>query len=836
MSVINLLNVFQYWGQGFNEMPSFLKKIYKHNLEFCKKNNLNLILIDDNSVYNYITPHLRFKKLAYNFKSDIIRYYILHKYGGFWFDTDIIIIKDLNNLYDSISGYECMLDVEYGIKIGCCSLYIKKQSSVSKFCIDYINNILDKNKPLNWDDIGPNTVSVLYKKHESLILLNNYETVINGCNFICWNEYPGINKKNWYLETENLSKSKADFLKNNSSCYYLITWTIYRINDMKDNLNNIVFVDKKSVFSYFVNYEKEKIIVKNLQNSEWNGEYIEGNLQWKDKGTTSYVKDNKHHIYKHNNLWKLAESGVKVYKELGNEIGSVIDFSNNDINICFCSDENLISFIPVVINSIQTKNSENKINIHYIHSNISKNKLDIFKNYVSTFTNLELYLYHKTWDYKYSELSHITNATMLRLYIPELLNNVSKVIYLDIDIIVNINLKKLYEIDTGKTGICIKNCIGESWKKSKINTISGDCGVMIMSLDKLRQNLFTQKCIDIFLSYQPQMLHDQDIINIYLEGVHNELMPEYNIFLNQDDYLIEKNSDYILHYVEQKKPYFDNVGKYQYLWDIHNHFKTKKYAVMWASTVNIGDDIQTLAAINFLKKKGITEYSFIDREKLSDYDGEHVTLIMNGWYMHNINKFPPCDKITPVFISVHINNEFLIRNNINYFKKYEPIGCCDEATVKLFKKYSIDAYFTGCLTLLFDDVKEKTGGKYLVDVNTKCNYIPNIEFDTLKYNDFQIIEHDINSNINIIDRLTMSEDLLNKYRKAEKVITTRLHCILPCRAFNTDAVFIHKKYNNDPRFSGLKTIINGDSINHNKTNGDRAEIDKIRNKFLLLNL
>ena len=29
------------------------------------------------------------------------------------------------------------------------------------------------------------------------------------------------------------------------------------------------------------------------------------------------------------------------------------------------------------------------------------------------------------------------------------------------------------------------------------------------------------------------------------------------------------------------------------------------YAVMWASTQNLGDDIQTLAAINFLNKIGI---------------------------------------------------------------------------------------------------------------------------------------------------------------------------------------------------------------------------------------
>ena len=44
------------------------------------------------------------------------------------------------------------------------------------------------------------------------------------------------------------------------------------------------------------------------------------------------------------------------------------------------------------------------------------------------------------------------------------------------------------------------------------------------------------------------------------------------------------------------------------------------------------------------------------------------------------------------------------------------------------------------------------------------------------------------------DRLNMAENLLNKYRMAEMVITTRLHCILPCRAFNTESILIHTKY------------------------------------------
>ena len=524
---IDTINLFQYWGQGLANMPGMIKQIYENNLEICRKYKINLVLIDDVNVYDYIIPHYKFTSLAYNFKSDIVRYYILHKYGGFWLDTDVIIIKDLTILYETICkyNYECMLDVEYGTKIGCCSLFIKKNSNVSRFCINYINDVLyrfNNGYPLDWGDIGPDTVEQLYKIHSNVILLNNYDTVKNGANFICWNETPGVNKEKWFLDTEEKAMKKAYELNNNTACYYLVTWTIYRQNNIEGNLCDFIFKNKRSVFSYFVD---TKTIVK------------------------------------------------------------------------------------------------------------------------------------------------------------------------------------------------------------------------------------------------------------------------------------------------------------------------IKYAVIWASTINIGDDIQTLAAINFLKIKGITDYICIHREKLSDYEGEPITLIMNGWFMHNIHKFPPSDNITPIFISFHVDNEDLISNNITYFKKYQPIGCRDEATVNLFKKYEIEAYFTGCLTLLFDDVKEKTGGKYLVDVNTKCNYIPNIEFDNSKYKDYEIIEHDINyysfiTSIPLEKRIEMANKLLDKYRNAELVITTRLHCILPCRAFNTDAIFIHKEYTNNPRFMGLKKIINGDSKINDKKSRNREEIEKIRNKLM----
>tara|TARA_B100001094_G_scaffold171254_1_gene165600 strand:+ start:1056 stop:2417 length:1362 start_codon:yes stop_codon:yes gene_type:complete len=243
------------------------------------------------------------------------------------------------------------------------------------------------------------------------------------------------------------------------------------------------------------------------------------------------------------------------------------------INICFCSDLNLIKFIPTVINSILRKNSNNKINIHYIHNIDDKKEINNLEKYINEYDNLTFFSYYKTWDRNYSGLrhKHISVATMLRLFIPQLIK-CDKIIYLDIDIIVNLDLHELYDIDCGKTGIAIKNSLNHSLLKQKQ---SGNAGIIVMNLKTLRENQFTQKCLEIH-SKNPHA-NDQDIINIYADGNHAVLEPRLNIFLNQDDYLVEKETEFILHYVGAQKPYFQDTGKYQYLWDENDFEKNKGF-------------------------------------------------------------------------------------------------------------------------------------------------------------------------------------------------------------------------------------------------------------------
>ena len=79
-----------------------------------------------------------------------------------------------------------------------------------------------------------------------------------------------------------------------------------------------------------------------------------------------------------------------------------------------------------------------------------------------------------------------------------------------------------------------------------------------------------------------------------------------------------------------------------------------KYGIMYyKSTDNLGDDIQTYAAIKYLPH---IDY-YIDRENSSCFvpeEKEYISVIMNGWYIHNKIAWPPSPYINPLLISMHL--------------------------------------------------------------------------------------------------------------------------------------------------------------------------------------
>ena len=296
-----------------------------------------------------------------------------------------------------------------------------------------------------------------------------------------------------------------------------------------------------------------------------------------------------------------------------------------------------------------------------------------------------------------------------------------------------------------------------------------------------------------------------------------------------------------------------------------------KYGLMVVSTgvdekINIGDYIQALAAKQFLPSTDI----LLERETdLKRYDGEEVKMIMNGWYMNHPENWPPSENVKPLFVALHINRcglpGFLSDESIAYFKKHEPVGCRDTKSAKLLQDRGVEAYFSGCMTLTLGQKYKETkrdGKVYVVEpycltagllehhkaqvlktalfLSTHFSDVRKItkhkeggvSFKSLFYDAYFLKEYSkvfdrkmlveaeyINQyNFDIQkryptqqDKLDYAEALVRKYAKAACVITSRIHCALPCLGLETPVVFVELKGDSDystDRFGGLIDLFN----------------------------
>ncbi|MCK9273229.1 hypothetical protein M0P65_06850 [Candidatus Gracilibacteria bacterium] len=234
------------------------------------------------------------------------------------------------------------------------------------------------------------------------------------------------------------------------------------------------------------------------------------------------------------------------------------------MNIVFCTDKEYIKFLPTLLNSISQKNNMSDIEFHLLHNIEDRELLNTYEEYVSKkyTTKLSTYFINEKISFK-NCLSHVTEATMLRLFIPDIIKTSGKILYLDLDIVVNADLNKIFNLKIGSRGISGKSSLNKnvlynmSFKTLNTEYKTLNAGVLLMDLEILRKNNFTEKFLNIVKEH-PYI--DQVIINLYLEGEYEEIPAEYNIFNDQDDHLLKTHDDFILHYVGSGKPWNGNVS------------------------------------------------------------------------------------------------------------------------------------------------------------------------------------------------------------------------------------------------------------------------------------
>ena len=260
--------------------------------------------------------------------------------------------------------------------------------------------------------------------------------------------------------------------------------------------------------------------------------------------------------------------------------------------------------------------------------------------------------------------------------------------------------------------------------------------------------------------------------------------------------------------------------------------------------VNIGDAFEIISIDQIYERMGILseDIVYIDLYELDSYDGEEVVLPINfllfpqmmGKDFLNFSK-----KITPVFLGVSFAQTELTRNQVDYLKQWEPIGCRDERTKNVLLKQGIDAYIGGCMVATIeceiDNEKEKSKVAFIDVPQFVEPYIPNY----IK-KDIEILDHELYLSYNEVkldDSIINSAKERMRYYKNEirMIVTSRFHGAVIGLALGIPVILVAE--NNFFKFSWLSKLLpfyDLKTVSEIDWNPCQTDIDKLRTQMITL--
>jgi len=249
-----------------------------------------------------------------------------------------------------------------------------------------------------------------------------------------------------------------------------------------------------------------------------------------------------------------------------------------------------------------------------------------------------------------------------------------------------------------------------------------------------------------------------------------------------------------------------------------------RYALLSYQTMNLGDDIQSLAAAQYLPR--IDHH--VDRDRLADlHFSEPTKIILNGWFLQAPTSFPwslvpmrwrpksrayswpPADCLNPLLTSVHVSASsrphVFTPSGVEYLTAHGPVGCRDLGTLYAMSEHHVPAYFSGCLTMTLPALHRLRDEKIvMVDMPSDAPAPRGLDGHVVRV-DHRVLPMRPQS------RLDKARALLELYASARLVITTKLHAALPCRALGIPVLFVPSDFR-DPRFAGLVEFLHAASL------------------------
>lgn len=237
------------------------------------------------------------------------------------------------------------------------------------------------------------------------------------------------------------------------------------------------------------------------------------------------------------------------------------------INVCYGISDRDGNYAKITGTSICSLllNTSAKVIVHLLHDNTMTEKNRCYFEHLVTGHGAEICFHDvsRKWGQMWQGIleaapalaeSRLSIGTFFRLIMGDIIT-ARRVIYLDSDIIVNMDIKELWERETAGSGLAaapdqvLQKCPHNMTESGIISQKEYfNAGVLLIDLEKFRKvDDFLGRSLDFLAKYHPAYL-DQDILNYFFP--HSCVLPrEFNSFVYIDR--LEKNpvGNRLYHYV-----------------------------------------------------------------------------------------------------------------------------------------------------------------------------------------------------------------------------------------------------------------------------------------------
>ena len=258
--------------------------------------------------------------------------------------------------------------------------------------------------------------------------------------------------------------------------------------------------------------------------------------------------------------------------------------------------------------------------------------------------------------------------------------------------------------------------------------------------------------------------------------------------------------------------------------------------------MNVGDIVQTLAVEYLYELLGVDgeQVVGVSKYELREYQGEKVVLPVTGFFNErpDMGEVPFSEKIIPVFLGYHLGWGLYNSDNLEFFKKHQPIGCRDTYTQQVFSRYGVASYVCGCPTVIFPRRVEHVERRkvFLVDTPAELDAFVPAEMwgDLEKVSHIVPIKQTPLQKSEYLELVEYTKSLLARYRdEARLVVTGRIHCALPCLAMGIPVIFT--TYNMQEAYDFLLSMVKvhtPDLFHEINWNPQAVELEGVKRDFI----